>query len=71
MIHQPWLALVGTDPIQCIPSYTNTNTYDVEVALVEEGECGFEAKRAAVEVDQDWKLLVMVFKFWKVKPCRD
>ncbi|RYR37432.1 hypothetical protein Ahy_A09g042322 isoform B [Arachis hypogaea] len=26
MIHQPWLALVGTDPIQCIPSYTNTNT---------------------------------------------
>lgn len=33
--------------------------YEVEVAVVEEGERGFEAERAAVEVNKDRKLLLV------------
>ncbi|KAF7837260.1 hypothetical protein G2W53_005742 [Senna tora] len=42
---------------------------EVEVAMVEEGEGGFEEESAAVEVDQDGKLLVV--GLWEVKTSGD
>lgn len=46
-------------------------SYDVEVALVEEGKRGFEAECATVEVHEDWKLVLNVFEFWEVHGYAD
>jgi len=47
-------------------------SYDVDVAVVEEGECGFKAERAAVEVHQDWDLFGGVgVEFREVEARRD
>lgn len=46
---------------------------EVEVAVVEEGEGGYEAESAAVKVDEDRKFFsaVRLGRFWEVEPNGD